>query len=145
MRATMMCHSVPFPQFMSASTPSFGRQKILLIDDDELIADSLRRYLSVQGCDVDVALEEGAAKTLMGQQHYGVVVVDPFLTGGVHLEDSALLDSISLLQPDASVIVVTGYGSKDLTQMASAAKISLLSKPQSVVALSDLILKGLST
>ncbi|MEA2328767.1 MAG: hypothetical protein QOE68_3726 [Thermoanaerobaculia bacterium] len=121
------------------------RQRILLIDDDELIADSLRQYLSVQGCDVDVALEEGEATALMGQQRYGVVVVDPFLTGGVHLKGSALLDSISLLQPDASVIVVTGYGSKDLAQLASAAKISLLPKPQSVVALSEFIFKGLST
>jgi two-component system response regulator AtoC len=129
---------------MNASTPSKGRQKILLIDDDELIADSLRQYLSVQGCDVDVALEEAEANTLMGLQQYGVVVVDPFLTGGVHLEGSALLDSISLLQPDASVIIVTGYGSNDLTQLASAAKISLLTKPQSVVALSEFIFKGLS-
>jgi DNA-binding NtrC family response regulator len=130
---------------MSASTPACVRQKVLLIDDDELIAGSLRQYLTTQGCDVDVAVEEGEATTLMGLQHYGVVVVDPFLTGGVHLQDSALLDSISLLQPDASVIVVTGYGSTDLTQMASAARISLLPKPQSVVALSEFILKGLST
>jgi DNA-binding NtrC family response regulator len=129
---------------MSASTACIG-QKILLIDDDELIAGSLRQYLAMQGCDVDVAAEEGEATTLMTRQHYDVVLVDPFLTGGVHLEDSALLDSITMLQPDASVIVVTGYGTNDLAQMATAARIPLLSKPQSVVTLSDLIFKGLST
>jgi two-component system response regulator AtoC len=129
---------------MHASIPSSGRQKILLIDDDELIADSLRQYLSVQGCDVDVAVDEGEARALMGGQYYRVVLVDPFLTGGVHLEDSSLLDSISRLQPDASVIVVTGYGSSDLAQQASASKISLLPKPQSVVALGEFIFKGLS-
>lgn len=129
---------------MSASTACTG-QKILLIDDDELIAGSLRQYLAMQGCDVDVAAEEGEAATLMTRQHYDVVVVDPFLTGGVHLEGSALLDSITMLQPDASVIVVTGYGTNDLAQMATAARIPLLTKPQSVVTLSDFIFKGLST
>jgi DNA-binding NtrC family response regulator len=129
---------------MSASTACIG-QKVLLIDDDELIAGSLRQYLAMQGCDVDVAVEKSEAATLMARQHYDVVVVDPFLTGGVHLEGSVLLDSITMLQPDASVIVVTGYGTNDLAQMATAARIPLLTKPQSVVTLSDFIFKGLST
>jgi len=129
---------------MSVDAPS-ARQKILLIDDDELIAGSLRQYLLAKGCDVDVALEGGMARSLMGTQTYGLVLVDPYLTGGVHFDDSALLDSISLLQPDASVLVVTGYGSTDLAQLTSAAKISLINKPQSIVALSEFIFKGLST
>jgi len=117
--------------------------KVLLIDDDDQIAGSLRHYLAVQGCDVDVAVEHLSATDLMRSRAYGVVVVDPYLTGGVHMEDGKLLHAITLLQPKASIIVVTGYGSPELVQFASASKVALLSKPQSVVALSELIFGAL--
>jgi len=119
------------------------RAKVLLIDDDEQIVGSLRHYLSMQGCDVDVAVEHAAASTLMRAQRYGVVVVDPYLTGGVHMENRRMLEAITQLQPRASVIVVTGYGSPELARMASEARLSLLTKPQSVVALSELIFGAL--
>jgi DNA-binding NtrC family response regulator len=116
-----------------------AQARVLLIDDDDLIAGSLRQYLARQGCDVDVAVEHSAATTLMRSNHYGVVVVDPYLTGAVHKDDGEMLDDIAMLQPRASVIVVTGYGSPELTRLASDAKLALLPKPQSVVALSELI------
>jgi DNA-binding NtrC family response regulator len=128
---------------MTAIVPS-TQGRVLLIDDDELIAGSLRQYLCRQGVDVDVAVEHDAATKMMRAQRYGVVVVDPYLTGGVHLEEQELIDSISSLQPAAEVIVVTGYGSPELAQRATDSKLSLLAKPQSVVALSELIVKGLS-
>ena len=117
--------------------------RVLLIDDDDLIAGSLRQYLARQGCDVDVAVEHSAATMLMRSNRYGVVVVDPYLTGAVHMENSDMLDDIVLLQPSASVIVVTGYGSPELTRLASDARLSLLPKPQSVVVLSELIFGAL--
>ena len=128
---------------MTAMAPN-ARARVLLIDDDELIAGSLRQYLAREGCDVDVAVEHSAATTLMRSNHYGVVVVDPYLTGAVHKDDGEMLDDIAMLQPRASVIVVTGYGSPELTRMAGTAKLSLLAKPQSVVALSEMIFGALS-
>lgn len=120
-----------------------NRARVLLIDDDEAIAGSLRQYLARQGCDVDVAVEHTAAAELMRNQRYGVVVVDPYLTGGVHLEDGEMLDRITVLQPKAAVIVVTGYGTPDMTRMVDNAKLAFRSKPQSVVALSELIFGAL--
>lgn len=123
--------------------PSAPAGKVLLIDDDDLIAGSLRQYLALQGCDVDVALEQGIATELMRAHEYGVVVVDPYLTGALHMEQSALLDSIAHFQPSASVIVVTGYGSAELARRARDSRIALLNKPQSVVALTDAIFGSL--
>jgi len=131
--------SVPFPQFMSASTPSCGRQKILLIDDDELIADSLRRYLSVQGCESDLAQDAASAEVLMTSTKYEVIVVDPYLTGEIHRRDAALMDTISVLQPAASVFVVSGYGSPALLPLGDHPRLSFVPKPQSVLALSEMI------
>jgi len=117
--------------------------RVLLIDDDELIASSLRDYLVMQSCDVDVAPEAVSADALLRASNYDVVMLDPYLTGGVQSEDVALVDSISLLQPRASVIVLTGYSSPALESAAASGRIdALLTKPQSVLALSELLVSA---
>jgi DNA-binding NtrC family response regulator len=127
---------------MNATAPTKAG-KVLLIDDDELIAGCLRQYLALQGYDVDVAVEQVSATALMRVQPYQVIVVDPFLTGGVHQVSTALIDDITLLQPQAEVMVVTGYGSPELSQLARNARLSILHKPQSVVALGERIFGAL--
>jgi DNA-binding NtrC family response regulator len=125
---------------MSASPPSCGPQKILLIDDDELIADSLRQYLSVQGCDVAVAVDSASARAMMAERGYDIVMVDPYLTGGVHKDGCDLIKSILVQQPGANVIVLTGYSSPELAESAADGKVAaLLSKPQSVPFLSQFL------
>lgn len=116
------------------------QKRILLIDDDEVVASSLHRYLTMNGCDVSVAVEPASAESLMKAHSYDVVVVDPYLTGGIHSESHALVDAIRRLQPRASLIVLTGYDSPTLVQLAANRSITaLLTKPQSVVTLSRLI------
>jgi DNA-binding NtrC family response regulator len=113
---------------------------ILLIDDDEFIAGSLRDYLRQLGLCVDVANEPAAAEALMRERPYGLVVVDPYLTGGVQDEKAALLDTIRRLQPEAPIMIVTGYGSAAMIHAAAAYEgTTLLFKPQPVAYLSQLI------
>jgi DNA-binding NarL/FixJ family response regulator len=76
----------------------------------------------------------------MDARRYGVIVVDPYLTGNAHPRDHSVLDTIRTLQPDAALIVLTAYGSPELA--ASAARLhasALLSKPQSVISLNDFV------
>src|SRR5205809_843670 len=87
---------------------------VLLIDDDEFVAGPLRHYLAIQGCAVTVAHERAAAEDFMKTASYGVVVVDPYLTGAVHDGEGSLIRSIRRLQPHAAVIVLTGYASPQL-------------------------------
>jgi DNA-binding NtrC family response regulator len=113
---------------------------ILLIDDDDLIAGSLRQVLQMDGCDVDVAVDPGSAASLMSKKSYDIVVVDPYLTGGVHREDGDLIAHIRTLQPAANLVVLTGYGSPELDRSASDGGVSaILTKPQSVVFLSQFL------
>jgi DNA-binding NtrC family response regulator len=141
------CHdpawSPTFPQ-MSASIAG-TRQRILLIDDDELICGSLRQYLLLQGCDVDVALEPATAVELMAAHEYRAVVIDPYLTGGIHPDNTALLDRVCALRRHAAVIVLTAYGSAALELAAARCNVTaLLTKPQSVVVL-ERIIRGAAT
>lgn len=113
---------------------------ILLIDDDELIAGSLRQVLVSSGRDVDVALEPCTARSLMAAHAYDVVLVDPYLTGGVHQQSGELLEAIGTLQPNAAVIVLTGYDSALLHAAADGRVSKILTKPQSIPFLSQFLL-----
>lgn len=124
---------------MMTSTSS-AQTRVLLIDDDELIAGSLRRYLLTQGFAVDVALEPASATKLMASSCYGVVVVDPYLTGEVAHATASLIETVRALQPLATLIVLTGYTSPALQIAANLhGAAAVLSKPQSVTCLGDLI------
>jgi DNA-binding NtrC family response regulator len=139
----MMAAGSSNPTKMTASVPA-SAGKVLLIDDDDLIAGCLRQYLAQQGCAVDVALEQVTAERLMRGGAYRVIVVDPFFTGGVHGMSEGLLASIPLLQPEAEVMVVTGYGSSEMSRLTAAPRLSIHSKPQPVAALGELIFAALA-
>jgi two-component system response regulator RegA len=122
------------------TSPSRPQTRVLLIDDDELIAGSLSRYLLTQGFAVDVALEPASAAKLMATSSYGVIVVDPYLTGEVAHATAALIETVRRLQPLASLIILTGYSSPALQIAANLnGAAAVLSKPQSVTCLGDLI------
>jgi DNA-binding NtrC family response regulator len=131
------------PSNGSQQSMTNGSAAILLIDDDEFIAGSLRDYLRAQGLCVDVALELPAAETLMRARQYGIVVVDPYLTGGVQRENAKLLRAIRELQPGVPIMIVTGYGSAAMIHAAAAdEQTTLLFKPQPITYLSQLIVHG---
>jgi DNA-binding NtrC family response regulator len=117
------------------------RPPILLIDDDELIARSLRDYLVAKGLHVDVALEPSSAGALMALRQYGAIVVDPYLTGGIHNNvETSLVGTIRSLQPHSTIVVLTGYGSPTLLHAAASDESTIVvSKPQSVTGLGELL------
>ena len=119
---------------------SHAQSKILLIDDDEFVSGSLSSYLRAQGYQVDVALDIAGAEVLMSEERYRLIVVDPYLTGAVHQPGDTLIRESRRKQPDASLIVLTAYGSPNLLRMAADCGVSLvLTKPQSVVSVSQAI------
>jgi len=122
-----------------SATPS---KSILLIDDDDLIAGSLRQVLLSESCNVDVAVDSASARAMMSLRGYDIVMVDPYLTGGVHKDGCDLIKNIQIQQPAANLIVLTGYSSPELAQSAADGKITaLLSKPQSIPFLSQFLVR----
>jgi DNA-binding NtrC family response regulator len=135
----MMCGS-SLLNFMNAISPSCVPQQILLIDDDELVAGSLREYLVRGGSRVDVAQDAFCAERLMHSQQYDVVVVDPYFTGGVREDEDALLANIRGLQPSTALIILTAYSSPSLAVLAERERAAaVLTKPQSVLFLSQFV------
>ena len=116
-------------------------KKILLIDDDELIAGALRSHLASAGCDVDLASDRAGAEALMARRSYVTVMVDPYLTGGVVGDRLALLDAVRAMQPRAALIVATAYATPAIAASLAEGRIQqLLIKPRPVAELGRAII-----
>lgn len=130
----------PVPSRTLNMTAAHAPLRVLLIDDDDSVAGSLRQYLTLQGCDVRVAVDEVSARAAMRSEAYDAIVVDPYLTGAIHGATDAFFSSIGELQPAASTIVLTGYPSPELSRAAAECRLTtVLAKPQSVVTIGQLV------
>jgi CheY-like chemotaxis protein len=61
---------------MAANPPSGLPRRVFIVDDDELVRESLRTVLSGAGFEVGVAADGAEALTLIGRQWYPVIVTD---------------------------------------------------------------------
>lgn len=87
------------------------KMKIMLIDDDEWIRNSLSLFFETEGCYL-LALEtaeEGIEE--LKKQHYDIIIFDYRLPGMDGLE---FLRRIQDLHPDTMKILITAYGSREL-------------------------------
>jgi two-component system response regulator AtoC len=81
-------------------------RRILVIDDDKSICESLRLYLTEEGYEVGTALtgEDGLKRAATGA--WDVVILDIFLSDVDGLD---ILRRLKLAVPDASVIMITAF------------------------------------
>jgi two-component system response regulator PilR (NtrC family) len=82
--------------------------KILVVDDEEIIRDSLYYILEKEGYDVDKAENGKIAYEKMIANHFDLVITDiemPLMRG------TELLEKIKTLNVQTSVIVITAFGS----------------------------------
>ena len=81
-------------------------RRILVIDDDKSICESLRLYLAEEGYEVGTALtgEEGLKRAATGA--WDVIILDIFLSDVDGLD---ILQRLKLAVPDASVIMITAF------------------------------------
>ena len=91
------------------------KMRILLIDDDEWIRDSLSLYFEGEGCHL-LALEtaEEGIEALKGQ-NYDIIMVDYRLPGMDGLE---FLKRIQKTQPHALKVLITAYKSEGVVSEA---------------------------
>lgn len=83
-------------------------ESILLIDDEEMILDSLRMILSQEGYAVDCARNGGEALDILKTHTYDLVITDIRMPGMSGLE---VVERVKASLPDQKVMMITGYGS----------------------------------
>ncbi|MGQ9798117.1 MAG: sigma-54-dependent transcriptional regulator [Ignavibacterium sp.] len=84
--------------------------KILVVDDEEIIRDSISYILDSEGYEVDKAENGKIAYDKIKEKHFDLVITDiemPVMKG------TELLEKIKTLAPQTAVIIITAFGSLD--------------------------------
>lgn len=84
-----------------------ARPKILIVDDDAIILDSLCEFLTIEGYQTDGATGVHQAREKLERQSFALVITDVNLPDGDGFE---LLTLVKQHYPRTVVIMVTGYG-----------------------------------
>jgi two-component system sensor histidine kinase/response regulator len=84
-----------------------GKEKILIIDDDESIQKSCRMVFSRDGYEVESALDGESGLKRYRQDRPDVVLVDLKMPG---IDGMEVLRQLRSFEPDCVAIVITGYG-----------------------------------
>ena len=87
--------------------PKGGRGRILVVDDEEVIAETLQEFLQGEGFEVATAGDARSALERIEQFEPEIVLCDIQLPGADGLE---LLDRLLRLRPDTMVLMITAYG-----------------------------------
>jgi DNA-binding NtrC family response regulator len=92
-----------------------AKGSILVVDDEEIVRDSLASWLEEDGYHVDTAPDGPTALARLAQHAYAVLLVDLKMPGMDGLE---VLAQARGLQPDVPVIIMTAYATVDTAVQA---------------------------
>jgi len=81
--------------------------RILVVDDDFLIRESLSELLRLEGYDVDVAPGGHEALSALGSRTYDLVFTDINMPGVTGFD---VLREVNLKYPETKVVLITGFG-----------------------------------
>lgn len=84
--------------------------KILVVDDERYIRNSLGEILTDEGYDVDTAEDGAVAIEMLGKEHYDVVFCDIKMPGK---DGGEVLDYVSSEGIDSAMVMVSGHGDID--------------------------------
>ena len=82
------------------------KAKILCVDDEDVILDSFRKILVLDGYSVDTVTSGYQALNLIKSHHYDFVFTDLKMP---EMDGVEVTKSVKYLRPDIDVIIVTGY------------------------------------
>ena len=84
-----------------------GREKILLVDDDDLVRNLVQRQLTGLGYVVTAAGSASEALELVQSGQYDLLLTDMIMPGGMNGRDLAL--HVRALAPNLPILLSSGY------------------------------------
>lgn len=92
--------------------------KILIVDDETPITDTLTELFREKRYDAKGAYDRASAEQVLAAECFAVILADLRLQ--TEAEGIALLDAIRELNPDATVVTLTGYATADTEELVMA-------------------------
>jgi len=106
--------SVEFFSAGALAAEGDSHPRVLIVDDEAAILFAYRRLLEKDGLEVDTCSTYEDAARLLNGGPYLVVIVDIRLVGTGNEDGLEVLKYARQRQPQAKVILVTGYGCHDM-------------------------------
>jgi two-component system, NtrC family, response regulator AtoC len=86
------------------------RTRVLVVDDEEIVRESLCGWLEKDGYTLDTAPDGAAAVAKVRASQWSVLLVDLKMPG---MDGLQVLETVKKLQPDVSVVIMTAYATVD--------------------------------
>jgi DNA-binding NtrC family response regulator len=80
--------------------------KILAVDDEQVVLDSLQKHLKHVDCELECVLSVPDAINELGRQRYDIVVTDLMMP---RIDGLEFMKELQARHPGVTVIVITGY------------------------------------
>ena len=90
------------------------QDRILIVDDEELIVVAMRRYFEGMGYVVDSAHELEEAQALLTHRQYDLVIADLRLTGIGGVEGLQIVSDVHQRAANTKVILLSAFGTPEI-------------------------------
>jgi len=117
------------------------KRKILIVEDEAVVRESVRDWLIDDGYDVDVAENGDEALEKIKKEEFGVIVLDLKLPG---IDGLQVFEQAKEFKPETKGVIITAYPSKETQEKAKRlGLLDYLAKPFKVEDLEKLITEAL--
>lgn len=117
------------------------KSKVLIVEDEAVVRDSVREWLVEDGYDVEVAENGEEALKKIKNEEYGVIVLDLKLPD---IDGLQVFEQAKELKPDTKGVIITAFPSKETQEKAERLGLmDYLAKPFKVEDLEKLISQAL--
>ena len=105
--------------------------RLLVIDDEPAMRETVCELLRFLGYDVEAARDEADGLARLARERFDLVVTDLHMP---HLDGWDVLESARAIAPEMPVIILTGTATDEDLERARARSVRLLSKPCDLIA-----------
>lgn len=120
-------------------------ERILIVDDEELIVLAMRKYFEGLGYPVDAAYELEEAQALLANRRYDLVIADLRLTGIGGVEGLQIVSDIHQRCADTRVILLSAYGTPEIERESyNRGADAFLHKPKAMMEIASVAMNLLS-
>ena len=120
--------------------------RILIVDDEELIVQAMRKYFAGLGYSVDSAYELEEAQALLGHYKYDLVIADLRLTGIGGVEGLQIVADVHQKCASTRVILLSAYGTPEIERESyQRGADAFLHKPKAMMEIAHVAVNLLDT